>query len=121
MTEEEKAKIHGPGKEFESLFHKATNYLETNIELYKLKAINKSADIVSSIIKKLLIALVFFIFFILINIGIAYLIGNLTGYTYLGFFILAALYLIIGLILKANGNKWIKVPTTSMIIKSITK
>ena len=63
MTEEEKAKIHGPGKEFESLFHKATNYLETNIELYKLKAINKSADIVSSIIKKLLIALVFFIFF----------------------------------------------------------
>lgn len=121
MIEEEKEKIQGPGKEFDNLFNKASDYIETNVELYKLKAINKASDIVSDVFAKLLIAIVFFIFFILLNIGIAYLIGNLTGYTYLGFFILSALYLIIGLILKSNSVKWIKIPTTSMIIKSITK
>lgn len=121
MIEEVKEKIHGPGKEFDALFDKATDYVETNIELFKLKSINKASDIVSTIFTKILIAIVLFVFFILLNIGLAYLIGNLLGHTYIGFFILSALYLIIGLILKANGNKWIKIPTTSMIIKSITK
>lgn len=121
MIEEGKEKIQSPGKEFDNLFTKASDYVETNIELFKLKALNKTADIVSTVFAKLLIAIVFFIFFVLLNIGLAYLIGNLLGHTYIGFFILAALYLIIGLILKSNSNKWVKIPTTSMIIKSITK
>ncbi len=121
MIEEGKEKIKSPGKEFDNLFTKASDYFETNLELYKLKAINKTADIVSTVFAKLLMIVVFFIFFILLNIGLAYLIGNLLGHTYIGFFILAALYLIIGLILKSNSNKWVKIPTTSMIIKSITK
>ena len=121
MIEEEKEKIHGPGKEFDNLFNKASDYFETNVELYKLKALHKTADIASDVIAKLLMIVVFFIFFILLNIGIAYFIGSLIGHTYIGFFILSALYLIIGLILKSNSNNWVKIPTTSMIIKSITK
>lgn len=121
MIEEEKEKIHGPGKEFDALFSVASDYIETNVELYKLKTINKTADIASSVVSGFLVAVVLLIFFILLNIGIAYLIGNLIGHTYIGFFILSAFYLIIGLILKSNSIKWIKIPTTSMIIKSITK
>lgn len=121
MIEEVKEKIHGPGKEFDALFDKASDYVETNISLFKLKAIHKTSDIVSTIFTKFLIGIVLFLFFILLNIGLAYLIGSLLGHTYIGFFILSALYLIIGLILKVNGSKWIKIPATSLIIKSITK
>lgn len=120
MTEAEE-KIQTPGKEFDALFSKATNYVETNAELLKLKAVKKSADIVSSIVSSIVVGIVFFIFFILLNIGLAYLLGNLLGYAYIGFLILSAFYLIIGLILKANGNKWIKIPTATAFIKSITK
>ena len=42
----------------ESLFEKAEEYAKTNFDLFKLKAIDKSADVVSSIVAKLAIIIV---------------------------------------------------------------
>lgn len=105
----------------ESLFEKAGEYLETRAELYRLKAVDKSSDILSGIISKMIILLVFVMFIFIINIGIALWLGNMMGKSYYGFFVLAGFYLITGLIFYSRREKWFKKPMTDSIIKKFLK
>ncbi|WP_207495050.1 phage holin family protein [Aridibaculum aurantiacum] len=101
----------------ESLFSQSKDYIENRIELLKLKAVDKSASVFSAVVSGVIFFVVFFIFFVILNIGLALLIGDLVGKSYLGFLLLAAFYLIIGLVLFAGRNTWMKSTFTGMIIK----
>ena len=61
-----------------------------------------------------------FIFIVLLNIGIALLLGDLLGKAYYGFFIVAAFYAIIGIILYSSRDKWIKTPIINGLVKSLS-
>src|SRR3954453_9840050 len=100
----------------ESLFGKTTAYTTTQLELYKLKAVDKTSTVVSSVALGISLFVVFFIFFVVLNIGIALLIGDLVGKAYLGFLILAAFYAIVGLVLFFNRDKIFKTPIVKLII-----
>jgi len=101
----------------ESLFSESKEYASDRLELYKLKAVDKTSNIASSIVAGIALFIVFFIFFTVLNIGIALLIGDLVGKSYLGFLILAALYAIAGLVLLKGRNKFFKTPITGMLIR----
>jgi hypothetical protein len=103
----------------ESLFGTVEDYFETKAELFKLKAIDKSSDIVSSIAARLVIAFFIASFFLMLNIGLAILIGRSIGEVYYGFFIVAGFYLIAIAILFSLRDKWLKAPISNLIIKSI--
>jgi len=100
----------------ESLFSQTKDYIDNRLELYKLKLVDKTSGIASSIISLVVLFVVFFIFFVVLNIGIALLIGDLVGKSYLGFLILAAVYAIVGLVLFAKRDKIFKTPLTRLII-----
>ena len=100
----------------ESLFGQSKDYIDTRLELYKLKLIDKSSSIASSVIAGVALFVVFFIFFIVLNIGIALLICDLIGKSYLGFLILAAFYGIVGFVLFSKRNKIFKTPIAKLII-----
>ncbi|MDQ6815174.1 MAG: phage holin family protein [Bacteroidota bacterium] len=100
----------------ESLFSQSKEYVDNRLELYKLKAIDKSSSIASSVISGIALFVVFFIFFVVFNIGIALLIGDLIGKAYLGFLILAAIYAIVGLVLFSKRDKIFKIPIAKMLI-----
>jgi hypothetical protein len=102
-----------------SLFEKAEGYIETKIDLFKLRAIDKSSDVVSSIASRMVIALFVASFFLMFNVGLAILIGRSLGEVYYGFFIVAGFYLILIAILYALRDKWLKAPINDLIIKSI--
>jgi len=108
-----------PVNNIESLFERAGDYLETRLDLWKLKATQKSSDIISSVASGFILAIIAAIFIMILNIGIALLLGELLGKSYYGFFVLAAFYLIAGLIFKASKNKWVKDPVTNAIIKKV--
>jgi hypothetical protein len=108
-----------PKNNVESLLERAGDYLETRLDLWKLKATQKSSDIISSIASGFILAIIAAIFFMILNIGIALFLGELMGKSYYGFFVLAAFYLIAGLIFKSAKNKWVKDPVTNAIIKKI--
>jgi len=108
-----------PINNVESLFERAGDYLETRLDLWKLKATQKSSDIISSIASGFILILIAATFIMIVNIGIALLLGELMGKSYYGFFVLAAFYLIAGLIFKASKNKWVKDPVTNAIIKKV--
>ncbi|MDB5202270.1 MAG: hypothetical protein JWQ27_1679 [Ferruginibacter sp.] len=108
-----------PQSNIESLFDRAGDYLETRLDLWKLKATKKSSDIISTMASRLVYIFIMLIFVMIVNIGIALLLGELLGKNYYGFFALAGIYLIAGLIFKANKAKWVKEPVANSIIRQI--
>ena len=108
-----------PIHNLESLFERASDYVETRLDLVKLKATQKSSDIISSLVSRVILMFIIAIFLMLLNIGIALLLGELMGKFYYGFFSLACIYLIAGLIFKAFKNKWVKDPVANAIIKKM--
>lgn len=103
----------------EELFTKLKDYAETRIDLVKLIAINKVSGFMSTVISMIILLGILFTIILCISIGLAILIGQLLGATYYGFFIMAGLYLIIGLVLYANRGNSLKDPVSNRLIKEM--
>ena len=69
----------------------------------------------------MIVLLVFIIFIVIVNIGIALLLGEYLGRSFYGFFVLAGFYLIAGFIFISMRKKWFKEPITNMIIQKFLK
>ena len=100
----------------EELFEKTEKYTRTTAELYKLKAIERSADVISTLSARLVVFVFVSLFFLIMNIGVALWIGDWLGKTYFGFFIVAGFYALVGSVLFVFRNKWIKEPLRGSII-----
>ncbi|MFM2049231.1 MAG: hypothetical protein RI955_1779 [Bacteroidota bacterium] len=77
-------------KIIQPLLTKVEAYGKTSCELLKLQALDKSANMASTAISRLLFAGIFLLFIILLNVAIALLLGDVLGKNYYGFFIVAA-------------------------------
>ena len=99
----------------------AGRYIEAKTELWKLKAADKTTEIATTIIAKLLFILIGIIVLIALNTGIALLIGKWLGEAYYGFFIVAGFYLLLGIVLYAARDSLIKKPFYTAIINKILK
>ncbi|NCP21723.1 MAG: hypothetical protein COZ76_09025 [Flavobacteriales bacterium CG_4_8_14_3_um_filter_35_10] len=101
---------------FESLFEKAETFGKTTYEISKLKALETTTVVASSLVARLSVVLMLSIFTLVFNIGVALYLGDLLGKSYYGFFIVAAFYLIAGIVLHYFLHKWIKKPLADLII-----
>lgn len=105
----------------ETLFDRAEDYSKTTIELLKLNAIDKSADVASSVLSRLAIFMVVALSVIILNIGIALWIGILLGNTCYGFFITGGFYILVAILLHTFRHQWIKFPVSNAIITQLLK
>ncbi|MFZ4457024.1 MAG: hypothetical protein ACOYOT_12460 [Bacteroidales bacterium] len=103
----------------ETLLERAAEYGKTTYELTKLKALDKSSDLISTVIPHLLVVSMIASFLLLLNIGASLWIGELVGQNYLGFFIVSTFYLIIALIMHFLFHKSIKRCVTNYILKQV--
>jgi hypothetical protein len=110
-----------PSQNIESLFANAGEYLETKAELWKLKMVDKTSSAVSSIVEKVVLFFLGLMFFILLNIALALLIGYWLGHSFWGFFIMAAFYAVAGLLIHSMRDKLIKTPVANSIIQKFIK
>ena len=106
---------------FQDLFEKADRYAKTNVDLFKLKSINKSADVVSSLLAKAVYLVVFLFGIMFVSIGLSLWIGELLGNVYYGFFVMAILFLVVAAILRLFRNKIIKEPMNNSMIMQLMK
>lgn len=105
----------------ESLFEKSEAYAKTNLDLFKLKAIDNTADVVSTVLSKLVFYVVVLLVIFSINTGLALWIGEMLGKLYYGFFIVAAFYVLLALVLYFVPGL-IKSPVNnSIILKMLNK
>jgi hypothetical protein len=100
----------------EGLMEKMEQYSKSTYELSKLKALETTTVVVTSLISKLSVVIMASLFILVLNIGIALWLGELLGKAYYGFFIVAGFYLLAALVFNFFLHKWIKKPVTELII-----
>lgn len=104
---------------FGTVLENAGDYLETRLDLLKLQAVNKSSDVTSSVVSRMIILLMVAFAIFILNMGLALWVGELLGKVYLGFFVIAGFYMLVGLILHLFRNSLLKEPVSTMIIKKM--
>ena len=103
------------------LLEKAAIYSKTSYELAKLRALDKSSDLISTIIpQSVVIALAISGLFFL-NIGIALYLGEWLNSMYCGFIIVSAAYMVMAIIMRLFFYKPLKRIVGNYIIKTILK
>ena len=103
------------------LFKRAGDYLDTRLDLVKLKTTRTVSDVAASFVS-IVVIVIFLIFFLaFLNIGLALVIGHALGETYYGFFIVGGFYGLAGLLFHVFREKWVKDPISNTIIKKMTK
>ena len=83
----------------ELLLEKAEQFAKTNIQLYRLKAIDRVTDIFASLVSKIVFVVLTSVFIFLFTIGLALYLGDLLGKTYYGFFAVGGFYMLLTIIL----------------------
>jgi hypothetical protein len=83
----------------EPLIARLEEYGKTSFELVKLRALSKTAAVVSVFASRATVVLALSLFIVTINIGAALWLGDLLGKSYYGFFCVAGFYCIAVLIL----------------------
>lgn len=103
------------------LLERAKNYSTSTIELLKLNAIDKSADVVSSLVSRLAIIITVALSLLIVNIGIALWVGKLLGDSFYGFFVIGGFYAILAVLLHVFRDQWVKNPLSNFLVKEMLK
>lgn len=106
-----------PGDSIELLFERAEAYAKTTYQLSKLKLLETTNIVVTSVIARLSVILMISMFSFVLSIAVALWLGDILGKSYYGFFIVAGFYLIAGILLHFFLHKWVKKPISELIIK----
>ena len=104
----------------ESIYEKAKAYTETSIALYKLNAIDKTADVASSLVLWIVFGSIGVLFLLFVNIGVSFYLGQLVGATYIGFLIVSLFYLVVGVCIYYFNKSLIIKPITNFVVAKLT-
>ncbi len=92
----------------EPLFERVSDYGKTSIELLKLKAIDKTSDVVSTLIPNYFVLILVAFFVLFMSLAAAFWLGDLLGRDYYGFLILGGFYAVTALCFRFLLNKRLK-------------
>lgn len=79
------------------LIEKAWDYGKSSLEIARLKALNKTADLASTVSTGGLLVLSFAFFLLILTLGISLWLGELLGKPYYGFLVVACFYAMVSL------------------------
>lgn len=109
-------------KEAEStLFEEVKEYISVRSKIFSLQVAESAATFVSNLVSNGAAFLFFIIFFVFASIGLAFLVAQWVGNTAGGFFIVAAFYLLIGIVIWMIKDNYIERPLTNIFIKNLFK
>jgi len=103
----------------ESLLERVEDYGKTSFELVKLKALDKTSDVLSSFVPHSVVVCFIAAFLLFSNLGLAFWLGEIFGKIYYGFFVVSAFYGVTGLIMHFFMHKWMKRIVCNNIIKQV--
>ena len=105
----------------ETLLEKAAEYGKTSLELVKLKALDRTAELISAFVPLAIVIILIASFLLFLNLGLAFWLGEILGRTYYGFFVVSGFYLIVCLILRLFLFDRIKKLVGNYFIKQLLK
>jgi hypothetical protein len=104
-----------------SLLDSVEEYSKTNIELIKLKGLDKASDIAAAAISRITAIIAYFTFLLMASLGVAFWLGDVLGRIWYGFFVVAAFYGLLGLLAYFFLHKGLKRVFADMIIHQTLK
>jgi fatty acid desaturase len=108
-------------KLFESLVERASDYGKTSFELVKLQAVDKTSEVVSSVLPHTAVLILYSSFMLFFNLGLALWLGDITGKIFYGFFIVAAFYVLTGIVIHLFMHKTFKKIIRNYVIQQLLK
>jgi fatty acid desaturase len=109
------------GNVFESLLEKVSEYGKTSYELVKLKAVDRTSDVVSSIVPHTIVFVLLVTFVLFLNLGVALWLGDILGKIFYGFFVVSAFYILSAIVMHFFMHKWLKRLITDYFVKQVLK
>jgi hypothetical protein len=104
-----------------TLVENASDYIETRIELIRLKTLDKSSSVLSSTVSRMIIILGIVLIIFIFCLGLSFYLGELLGRTYYGFFVMGGILTVALMLLYGFRERWIKSPFADMIVKNFFK
>lgn len=101
----------------EALLQTATEYGKTNYQLAKLKLIDKTSNVVSSIVPLIIVFAILSSCMLFCSLGVAFWLGDMLEKVYYGFFVVAGFYCFIGFVIHFILHKKLKKVICNYIIK----
>ncbi len=108
-------------KLIESLLERTAEYSKTSFELGKLKALDKTSDVISSVIPHSIVFFLLASFMLFLNLGLAFWFGKIFNNYFYGFFLVAGFYGIIAIVFHFFMHKWLKKSLCNYFIKQLLK
>ena len=105
--------------EIKKLVRHAEEYVDTNIQLNKLKAVSSATSTMSYIVSMLVIICSVLLFVFMLFIAVSLLIGHALGRTEYGFFIMSGVMALLCIILYVKRESFLKKPLGDLLIKKI--
>lgn len=103
----------------ETLKENIEDYIETKVDLVKLKTANKTGSIISRVILGLAVARLGWFIIIFLSLSAAYGISQATGKDYLGFLIVAGFYILLAVLIVVLREKLITMPIINLLLKKL--
>jgi hypothetical protein len=105
----------------ETLLEKATEYGKSSLELAKLKTLDKTSDVISTLLANSVVLVILSSFMLFLNLGLAFWLGEILGKIYFGFFVVAVFYGISGVLIYLFMHDWIRKVVSNNFIKQMLK
>ena len=93
------------------------DYIETKIDIIKLKAIDKTGSALSGAIVGIAAAVLGLFILQFLSFSAAYAIAEYTGYHYLGFLCVAGFYILLTVLIFALKEKFVTMPIINSLLK----
>ena len=103
----------------EPLIDKAASYGKTNLELLKLRAVQRASIMAPAVINRTILLVLLSFFLLVLTIGVAIWLGDLLGKMYYGFFIVAGFYGLLALLFHLFFRKQLKESIGNWIISEL--
>jgi len=86
---------------------------------HQCKTVDKSSDVISSLVSNFAILLIITFAIFILNIGLSFWLGSLLGETWYGFFAVGGFYAVLAIVLIIFKKKWLKGPLNDVIVKKM--
>ena len=95
------------------------DYAEARWNLIALDVSDKTANLVTSIVMGIILAVLGLFFLVFASISLALWLGELTNSSALGFLLVAGLYGLIGVLFFVNRKNWLFLPLMNTFLKKL--
>ena len=103
----------------EQLAEHVREYINNRMDAVKLNTAEKSSKLAATVIASVVVGIFFFSFLFFASTALAFVFSRLTGELWLGFLIVAAIYLLLGIIVWLLRDRLLQLPIMNSLLQQL--